>query len=163
MPHIGQLLYGMKAKPGMIDHRRTVFMILYTLVLCLSSLSHDHSPSVVVLAMSPRSTSSRPLPPPSWKPSPCNRICRYNANVYDGQVCIGCFRDTFEISQWSRMTPDEKAFALEDAADRVACLAATPMAVPPPDGSVSMDELLQQAEGWRSWSAVGDTDTGDVN
>jgi predicted Fe-S protein YdhL (DUF1289 family) len=51
-------------------------------------------------------------------PTPCTRICRYNINCYDGNVCIGCFRDTHDISHWSRLSSKEKQFSLEDAADR---------------------------------------------
>ena len=32
--------------------------------------------------------------------TPCNRICRYSNSFYNGQVCIGCFRDTYEIKMW---------------------------------------------------------------
>ena len=51
--------------------------------------------------------------------TPCVRICRYNANFYDGQICIGCYRDAYEISSFLDMTGKEKAWALLDAADRV--------------------------------------------
>lgn len=36
----------------------------------------------------------------------------------DGQVCIGCFRDPYEISNWYKLTETEKTIALEDAQDR---------------------------------------------
>ena len=29
--------------------------------------------------------------------SPCNSICRYKRDFFEGQVCIGCHRDIFEI------------------------------------------------------------------
>ena len=51
--------------------------------------------------------------------TPCTRICRYNANFYDGQVCIGCYRDTYEISAWDGMSAMDKSFACLDAADRI--------------------------------------------
>ena len=52
-------------------------------------------------------------------PTPCQRICRYNANFYDGQICIGCYREGYEIGHWVSMSPQEKSWALYDAAERV--------------------------------------------
>ena len=40
--------------------------------------------------------------------TPCNRICRYNAKHFGGEVCIGCFRETYEISSWGSMDATEK-------------------------------------------------------
>ena len=92
--------------------------------------------------------------------TPCVRICRYNANFYDGQICIGCYRDAFEISSWPSMKGMERSWALLDAADRVpeGC------DVIEGDGSgdetdvdtsscdfsaaISKDELLRQAKYW---------------
>mmetsp|Transcript_24860 Transcript_24860/g.31667 ORF Transcript_24860/g.31667 Transcript_24860/m.31667 type:complete len:236 (-) Transcript_24860:48-755(-) len=74
--------------------------------------------------------------------TPCTRICRYNQKFYDGQVCIGCFRDAYEIGTWSSMSNTEKSFALLDAADRI------------PDNnegfsaSVKKEELLRQSRMW---------------
>ena len=77
----------------------------------------------------------------SIPPSPCVRICRYNADFCDGQVCIGCFRDSFEISQWSfGVTNEERSFALLDAADRADSRF---------EGSISEEELLRQALVWQ--------------
>ena len=59
-----------------------------------------------------------PIPQPPTPPTPCTRICRYNINCYDGNVCIGCFRDTHDISHWSCFSSKEKQYSLEDAADR---------------------------------------------
>jgi predicted Fe-S protein YdhL (DUF1289 family) len=78
--------------------------------------------------------------------TPCNRICRYNANVYDGQVCIGCFRETFEIGAWQSMSASEKYFALLDAKDRLEEYTDDGIAV---EGAVSMEELERQAEFWK--------------
>jgi predicted Fe-S protein YdhL (DUF1289 family) len=50
--------------------------------------------------------------------SPCVRICRYNSSVYDGQVCIGCYRETYEIGHWHAMSSGERATTLSDAIDR---------------------------------------------
>jgi predicted Fe-S protein YdhL (DUF1289 family) len=79
--------------------------------------------------------------------TPCTRICRYNADFYDGQVCIGCFRDTFEISQWASMSNTERSYALMDAADRVDDADDSPSLF---EGAVSKEELLRQAEFWDS-------------
>lgn len=35
-----------------------------------------------------------------------------------GQVCVGCFRDGFEIRNWSKMSEQERQWSREDAADR---------------------------------------------
>ena len=77
-------------------------------------------------------------------PSPCTRICRYNRSFYDGEVCIGCFRDVFEISNWTNgMTNIERSMALFDAADR-----ADEAIQHDFEGSISKDELLRQAQQW---------------
>ena len=92
--------------------------------------------------------------------TPCVRICRYNANFYDGQICIGCYRDAYEISSWPSMTKKEKSWALLDAADRVpeGCDViegdesgdATDAGTGSCDFSaaISKDELLRQAKYW---------------
>ena len=36
----------------------------------------------------------------------------------DGKVCIGCFREQFEITNWLRMSDEEKILALKDANNR---------------------------------------------
>ena len=76
--------------------------------------------------------------------TPCTRICRYNADCYDGQVCIGCFREAYEIGTWASMTDMEKAYALLDAADR--------SSVQDFEGSITKDELLRQAKHWQDRS-----------
>jgi len=68
--------------------------------------------------------------------TPCVRICRYNSEFYEGAVCIGCFRETFEIGNWASFTEEEKVYALQDALDRW-----DGDAFP---GSVSKEELDQQ-------------------
>jgi len=72
--------------------------------------------------------------------TPCVRICRYNADFYDGQVCIGCFREAFEIGCWSSFTDTEKLFAYQDALDRCGC-AEDGQLFP---GSISCVELERQ-------------------
>ena len=82
---------------------------------------------------------SLPTSPSAGVITPCVRICRYNADCYDGAVCIGCFRDGFEIGQWASMSPLERSYALQDAADRWQ---------PGYEGSVSKEALVQQAQYW---------------
>lgn len=67
--------------------------------------------------------------------TPCNRICRYNSSFYDGQVCIGCFREAYEISIWQSMTPMQKSMTLMDAIDR--CAGGENF-----DGTITMEESL---------------------
>lgn len=90
--------------------------------------------------------------------TPCVRICRYNANFYDGQICIGCYRDAYEISSFLDMTGKEKAWALLDAADRVpegcdviegdASGDGTDVGSCDFSAAISKDELLRQAKYW---------------
>ena len=82
--------------------------------------------------------------------TPCTRICRYNANFFDGQVCIGCFREAYEIGTWAGMTGIEKSYTLLDAADRTKLLDGTDNSYF--EGSISQDELLRQAEYWKEKS-----------
>ena len=79
-------------------------------------------------------------PSDSFAVTPCTRICRYNADFYGGQVCIGCFREGFEIGSWSSMSDMERSYALLDAADRSSEEIF--------EGSVSKEELLRQARAW---------------
>jgi predicted Fe-S protein YdhL (DUF1289 family) len=82
-------------------------------------------------------------------PTPCTRICRYNADFYDGAICIGCFRDSYEISNWRVLTAIEKAYALEDAADR--CRETE--SIEKFEGGISQKELLRQAKMWEQSSS----------
>ena len=50
--------------------------------------------------------------------TPCVRICRYNSNFYDGQVCIGCYREVYEIGTWQGMTKNQKSLTLLDCIER---------------------------------------------
>lgn len=77
-------------------------------------------------------------PPPL---TPCTRICRYNANVFDGQVCIGCYREPYEIGTWASMSAEEKYLTLLDALDRQEAV--------PMDGAITRDELERQAAYWK--------------
>ena len=97
----------------------------------------------------PPQQSSQPPPP-----TPCTRICRYNADCYDGKVCIGCFRDTHDIAHWSSMSPLEKMFSLEDAADRCKDLSEkdgkdTDSCF---EGGITETALREQASQWGAWN-----------
>ena len=50
--------------------------------------------------------------------SPCVKICKYDSKFMDGMVCIGCFREQYEITNWLRLSPDEKRQALIDIEER---------------------------------------------
>lgn len=78
--------------------------------------------------------------------TPCNRVCRYNAECFDGRVCVGCFREAHEIGAWSSMTDRERYYCLADAADRTECV----VLIDRFEGSVSRDELMRQARWWES-------------
>ena len=93
--------------------------------------------------------------------TPCVRICRYNANFFNGQICIGCYRDEFEISAWASMSAQEKSWALLDAADREGCDASRNVVKSEEgdesastscdfSGAISKDELLRQAKYWEN-------------
>ena len=95
--------------------------------------------------------------------TPCVRICRYNANFFNGQICIGCYRDEYEISKWASMSAQEKSWALLDAADRVpdGCDASQNVVKSEEgkdttssncdfSGAISKDELLRQAKYWEN-------------
>ena len=85
------------------------------------------------------------MPSSGFRPaSPCVKICRYSRDFFDGQVCIGCFREQYEVRQWAAMSAGEKAFTLLDAAER--CPAHAEEIFP---GGVSAAELERQAQQWR--------------
>jgi len=84
--------------------------------------------------------------------TPCNRICRYNANFLDGQVCIGCFRETYEISSWSGMSDEDRYYAVLDAKDRAVAGADMDL-----EGSVSLQDLERQAQFWKQRSMASKT------
>tara|TARA_B100001250_G_scaffold219378_1_gene188240 strand:+ start:84 stop:290 length:207 start_codon:yes stop_codon:yes gene_type:complete len=50
--------------------------------------------------------------------SPCVKICKYDSKFMGGMVCIGCFREQHEITNWLRLSPDEKRQALIDIEER---------------------------------------------
>ena len=86
---------------------------------------------------------------------PTDMTCpRYHADVFDGRVCLGCFCDDYEITNWKQLSFTEKAYALEDASDRVGT-ALTSHDLEGGDqhwfreGSIPVDELMRQASVWR--------------
>ena len=50
--------------------------------------------------------------------SPCVKICKYDSKFMNGMVCIGCFREQYEITNWLRLSSDEKKQALNDIEER---------------------------------------------
>ena len=83
--------------------------------------------------------------------TPCNRICRYNSNFYDGQVCIGCYREAYEIECWQSQTPMQKAMTLLDCIDRCNDNNMNDKKkFDGFDGSISVEELTRQYEHWSS-------------
>ena len=81
--------------------------------------------------------------------TPCNRICRYNSSFYDGQVCIGCFRETYEIEMWQSMTPMQKSMTLLDTIDRCSDNNQGDYAMGEKfDGAITIDELTRQYAHW---------------
>lgn len=78
--------------------------------------------------------------------TPCNRICRYNPSFYDGQVCIGCFRETYEIATWQSMTPHQKSLTLLDALER--CPEASDAGGDVFVGAVASEDLARQQAHW---------------
>jgi len=52
--------------------------------------------------------------------SPCVKICKYDNNFMNGMVCIGCFREQYEISNWLKMTPSEQQQVLIGSKERKA-------------------------------------------
>ena len=50
--------------------------------------------------------------------SPCVKVCKYDQNFMDEMVCIGCFRESTEITNWQKMTLNEKKDALIDVEER---------------------------------------------
>jgi len=81
--------------------------------------------------------------------SPCIRICRYNSAFYDGQVCIGCFREAYEIGRWQSMTSQQKSMTLLDAIDRCLDGAEGDCSMGEIfDGAITMEELKQQFVHW---------------
>ena len=50
--------------------------------------------------------------------SPCVKVCKYDHNFMDEMVCIGCFRERSEITNWQKMTLNEKKDALIDIEER---------------------------------------------
>lgn len=50
--------------------------------------------------------------------SPCVRICRLNAD----EVCVGCGRNLEEITDWSRLSDEEKLAVWAKLPERIALI-----------------------------------------
>ena len=50
--------------------------------------------------------------------SPCVKICKYDDDFMHGMVCIGCFREQYEIANWLRMNEKERDLVYIDIRDR---------------------------------------------
>ena len=50
--------------------------------------------------------------------SPCVKICKYEDAFLNGMVCIGCFREQFEITNWIKMSENEKKKSILDTLER---------------------------------------------
>ena len=81
--------------------------------------------------------------------TPCNRICRYNASFYDGKVCIGCFREEYEIEMWQAQTCTQKAMTLLDAIDRCDGIVEEKF-----DGAITVEELTRQYNHWYNLAKI---------
>lgn len=46
--------------------------------------------------------------------SPCTHIC----SLDEHDVCIGCYRTGYEITQWGRMSDEEKRHVLNQVRER---------------------------------------------
>ena len=44
---------------------------------------------------------------------------KYDKNFMDGFVCIGCFREQYEITNWSKLSSKEKAIIYQDITSRI--------------------------------------------
>ena len=50
--------------------------------------------------------------------SPCVKVCTYDKNFMDGMVCVGCFREQYEITSWTSMSTNQKKEVIEDSKER---------------------------------------------
>ena len=50
--------------------------------------------------------------------SPCVKICKYINKFMEGMVCIGCFREQYEITNWLKMSAKEKKQVFIDIEER---------------------------------------------
>jgi predicted Fe-S protein YdhL (DUF1289 family) len=88
--------------------------------------------------------------------TPCVRICRYNSNFYNGQVCIGCYREVYEIGTWQGMTNNKKSLTLLDCIERCNTQQHESGGF---DGAITIEELTQQYMYWSD----NDFDNDDYN
>ncbi|WGW02417.1 DUF1289 domain-containing protein [Tropicibacter oceani] len=52
--------------------------------------------------------------------SPCTKVCVIHP---EARLCTGCFRSIDEITQWSRMTPEDRRAVMADLPARAPQLA----------------------------------------
>lgn len=56
---------------------------------------------------------------PVWRrdeiESPCVNVCVLHP---EAKLCLGCFRSADEITQWSRMTPEERRAVMDALPER---------------------------------------------
>lgn len=50
--------------------------------------------------------------------SPCVKICKYDKTFMGGMVCIGCFREQFEITSWTTLSNNQKEEVIKDSKER---------------------------------------------
>jgi predicted Fe-S protein YdhL (DUF1289 family) len=53
-------------------------------------------------------------PPPPVVASPCIKVCVLDAR----NICVGCGRTIDEITQWSRMTEEQRRQVVDQASQR---------------------------------------------
>jgi predicted Fe-S protein YdhL (DUF1289 family) len=85
--------------------------------------------------------------------TPCVRICRYNSNYYNGQVCIGCYREVYEIGTWQGMTKNQKSLTLLDCIERCNTKQHESGGF---DGAITIEELTRQYMYWSDNDFVND-------
>ena len=116
--------------------------------LALTTIPSDNDDASSFAKLCTQDTPERNTPPSTVRQTPCVRICRYNSDFYNGVVCIGCFREAFEIGNWASFAPTERVYALQDALDRLESL--DTMESRQLEGSVSQQELEEMIDYYRT-------------
>ena len=97
----------------------TYMRVLAILVVCLLPPHLAFSPACFWLGMRRRVDGHCPSRRTMLAAAdPCNRICRYKRDFFDGQVCIGCFREISEIRSYGSMSAREVSWCAESMAER---------------------------------------------
>lgn len=121
---------------------------------------HERSNDDLPLASDPRGNSTptasiaNESEPTDVPLTPCNRICRYNSSFYDGRVCIGCFREGYEIETWQSMNSMQKSMTLLDAIDRCSENQGDEETRGKFEGAITTEELTRQ---YLHWTALAET------